>query len=92
VSPLGVTLLVTAIAAAIVVALVALGRSREHDPGRPWWQHAPVWVGVSAVFALVGLFVAPRLFGFTFVFLPFLWMRGGRRQHQRTNDEHDADA
>ena len=32
-------------------------------------------MGVSAVFVLLGLFVAPKLFGFAFLFLPFIWIR-----------------
>lgn len=42
---------------------------------RPWWGNPLLWVGVSAVFVLLGLFVAPKLFGFAFLFLPFIWIR-----------------
>ena len=42
---------------------------------RPWWGNPFLWVGVSAVFVLLGLFVAPKLFGFAFLFLPFIWIR-----------------
>jgi hypothetical protein len=42
---------------------------------------------VSIVFVLLGVFVAPRLLGFTFVFLPFLWVGGGRRPRQPTNGD-----
>jgi hypothetical protein len=41
---------------------------------RPWWGHPGVWLLVSAVFVFLGLFVFPKLFGFTFVFLPFIWL------------------
>ena len=27
------------------------------------------------MFVLLGLFVAPKLFGFAFLFLPFIWIR-----------------
>jgi hypothetical protein len=37
---------------------------------------------VSAVFVLLGVFVFPRLLGFTFLFLPFLWMRAAGRRRQ----------
>lgn len=43
---------------------------------RPWWGHPGVWLLVSAAFALLGLFVFPRLFGFAFLFLPFVWVGG----------------
>ena len=89
-SPLGVTILVTAISAAVVVALVVSARRREAEPGRPWWHHSPVWIGASVVFALLGLFVAPRLLGFTFLFLPFLWIGGGHRERRETS-HRDAD-
>jgi O-antigen/teichoic acid export membrane protein len=91
VSPLGVTLLAVAIVAAVVVSLVSFARRRAAEPDRPWWQHSTVWVGVSAVFVLLGLFVAPKLLGFTFVFLPFLWTGGGRRPRQRAIN-HDGEA
>jgi hypothetical protein len=42
---------------------------------RPWWGNPLVWVGVSAAFVVLGLLVAPKLFGFAFLFLPFIWIR-----------------
>jgi membrane glycosyltransferase len=86
VSPLAITLLAVAILCAVVVSLETFTRRRTAEPDRPWWQHSSVWLGVSAVFVLLGLFVAPKLLGFTFVFLPFLWMGGGRRPQQRTTN------
>ena len=50
------------------------------------WGHPAAWVLVSVVFVFLGLFVFPRLFGFTFVFLPFLWVGGLWRNRPR----HDA--
>ena len=47
-------------------------------PTRPWWGNPLVWVGVSAVFLMLGLFVAPHFLGGTVIFLPFLWIWGGR--------------
>jgi hypothetical protein len=58
---------------------------------RPARRFAPSpWVLGAIVLLLLGLFVAPRLLGVTFLFLPFLfgrwargrrgpWMPGGRR-------------
>jgi hypothetical protein len=59
---------------------VDLIRGRRH---RPWWGHPGVWLLVSAAFVFLGLLVFPRLFGFTFVFLPFLWIGGLWRQRPR---------
>ncbi len=39
-----------------------------------------VWVGGAAAFLALGLFVAPKMFGFTFLFLPLIWMRVPRRR------------
>ena len=91
-SPLAASLLVTAILVAIGVAVVRYGRRRAEHPSEPWWRSAPLWLGVSCVFALLGLFVAPKLLGFTFVFLPFLWVGGlGRREPQEPeHTDHDA--
>ena len=52
---------------------IDLERARR---ARPWWGNPGVWLLISAVFALLGLFVFPKLFGFTFLFLPFLWVGG----------------
>jgi hypothetical protein len=36
--------------------------------------------------------VFPRLLGFTFVFLPLIWMRGfGRRREPQDRSRHDDD-
>lgn len=54
------------------------------DPGRaarPWWGNPLVWVAVGCAMLLLGLVVAPRMFGVVFMLLPFVWMRGlGRRR------------
>jgi hypothetical protein len=94
VSPLAASALVTAAVVAIAVAVIRFGRHRATHPGEPWWRSAPLWLGASCVFALLGLFVAPKLLGFTFVFLPFLWIGGlGRREPRQPDSErtdHDA--
>jgi hypothetical protein len=44
------------------------------DPlARPWWGNPLVWLGVGLVSVLLGVFVWPWLFGFTFVAVPFVW-------------------
>jgi hypothetical protein len=40
-----------------------------------------------AAFVLLGLFVFPRLLGFAFLFLPFVWMRRSGRGPARRRDE-----
>ncbi|MGH2660333.1 MAG: hypothetical protein ACRDHS_11875 [Actinomycetota bacterium] len=79
------------VAASIVVFLTfsrSLGvRSFEEDAererfARPWWGSPLVWVGACAALALLGLMVAPRLFGVVFLLLPFIWI-GRFRRHQR---------
>jgi hypothetical protein len=69
---------------------VDLVRRRRH---RPWWGHPGLWLLVSAGFVLLGLFVFPKLFGFTFVFLPFLWVAGLLRSRPRGDEApHRPDA
>ncbi len=56
-------------------------------PRRPWWGNPATWIAAAALFLVLGLFVTPRLFGFLFLFSPFLWMRGNRH---RGPDRHDG--
>jgi hypothetical protein len=51
---------------------------------RPWWGNPWLWLGISAGCALLGLFVFPKLFGFTFLFLPFIWIGGRHRRDSNT--------
>lgn len=55
------------------------------DAERPWWGNPLLWLAVSVVFVVLGLFVLPHLFGGVFLFLPFVWVGGGfrRREPQR---------
>jgi hypothetical protein len=41
---------------------------------RPWWGNPLIWLAVSAVFLVLGIFVAPHFLGGTVIFLPFLWI------------------
>ena len=86
-SPAVIALVVTALA--IALGAVALGATTARGPTgegtrQPWWSTQAVWVGLSVAVLVLGLFVFPRLLGFTFLLLPLIWMRsGGRRPGQR---------
>jgi hypothetical protein len=43
-------------------------------PPRPWWGSPRLWVAVSVVFVLLGIFVWPVLFGGVFLLVPFIWL------------------
>ncbi len=75
---IGVTLLVLLVAA-IVLGLRGERRTRL-------WMPAPLLVLV-VVLAVLGLVVAPRLFGFVFLFLPLLWIRRGPARGEREAGE-----
>ena len=82
-----VLIVVVIILLALVVGAVVLGRSASGGsvgPSRPLWANPAFWVGASLVLLLLGAFVVPRLLGFTFLLLPFIWMRAsGRRRGSR---------
>jgi hypothetical protein len=66
-----------------VVAVLAL-RNRTEPRECPLWGAAPTWLIVCGVLLVLGLVVAPRLLGFTFLLLPFIWVGGlGRRRERR---------
>lgn len=50
---------------------------------RPWWARLGVWLLVAAVMVVLGVLVSPKLYGFTFLFLPFVWMSRGARSEPR---------
>jgi hypothetical protein len=89
VSPAVASIVVTLLFLAVVGGVVALtggaGSSSRATgiSGRLWWGRPAVWTAGGIAFVLLGAFVFPRLLGFTFVFLPFIWMRrsgaGNRR-------------
>lgn len=79
---------VVVIALVVAVALRVTERrgvpASTADLSRPWWGRPLLWLGVAATSAVLGLVVAPRIFGFTFLFLPFVWIGGtGRRTAER---------
>jgi len=68
----------------------SLAAPPRDPPGglRPWWMHPWLWLGVCAVFFVLGVAVRPWLFGGAFLFLPFVWVgrpRRGPRVDPRTN-------
>jgi hypothetical protein len=87
VGTLALILVPAAIFVAVVAAVVASRDRGIRDPARPWYSSPVAWVAGSLAFVLLGVFVFPRLFGFTILFLPFLLARSfGRRRpedHER---------
>lgn len=81
-SPLVATLVVTALAVAIAFGVARIGQERAARPAQPWWRSRAVWFGVASVVVLLGVFVAPQLLGFTFIFLPLFWIGGLGRRHR----------
>lgn len=75
------TLALILVPAALFVAVVWLVLTiREGAPGGRQWGAMPAWLGVSVALVVLGVLLAPRLFGFTFLLLPLLWMGRGRRR------------
>jgi hypothetical protein len=52
----------------------------EQDPDRPWLGRPHAWLVFAAAFLILGLFVAPKLFGGVFLFFPLFWFRRPRRR------------
>lgn len=92
-STLALILIPAALFVGAVVLVFALANGRRLGPARPLWSYPGMWIALSAVFVLVGVTVFPRLLGFTFVFLPMIWMRGfgNRRERGRRRDDRRAD-
>jgi hypothetical protein len=63
-------------------------------PARPWWGNPWLWIGVSAAFVVLGLFVWPGLFGGAFLFIPFVWVARPKpdRMDPRTNGHAKRDS
>ncbi|HEY7660962.1 MAG TPA: hypothetical protein VIC58_10230 [Actinomycetota bacterium] len=86
---MGTLALILVPAAIFIVGAAGLLAYRRHRA----WETVPsagfrlggtaTWVALSAVLFLVGVLVFPRLLGFTFLFLPLIWVRalGRRRPH-----------
>jgi hypothetical protein len=93
VGTLALILIPAAIFVAVVAGVVAFRNRGIRDPQQPWWGSPVVWVAGSLAFVLLGVFVFPRLFGFTILFLPFLLARsfGRRRPGDHERREPPAD-
>ena len=85
-----------------VVALVARATHQAESvgarpprsvPSRPWWGDPRVWVIAAIASVVVGVLLAPGLFGRVVVFLPFLWLgrarTGGHHGRRRGREEPD---
>jgi hypothetical protein len=94
----GSTLLLILAGFAVVAVALTLAARLGHRCGgdvdlvrgrrsRPWWGHPGLWILVSAGVVLLGLFVLPKLFGITFVLLPFVWV-GGLWRARAPGDAH----
>lgn len=80
---LALILVPAAIFVGIVVAVMGL-RGGGRTPGRPVAPFPARWALITAALLVLGLVIAPRLLGFTFVLLPFLLAAGaGRRRRER---------
>jgi hypothetical protein len=89
VGTLALILIPAAIFVAVVAAVVAFRNRGTRDPERPWYASPVAWVAGSAAFLLLGVFVFPRLFGFTILFLPFLLARSFGRRRPEDRERRD---
>jgi hypothetical protein len=89
VGTLALILIPAALFVGAVVLVLALRNGRLADPARPWWGYPGAWIAISTLFVLLGVMVFPRLLGFTFVFLPLIWMRGFGRRREPPQRPHD---
>ena len=89
---LALILIPAALFVGAVALVLALRNGRVAEPARPVWSYPGLWIALSTVFVLLGVVVFPRLLGFTFVFLPLIWMRGfGRRREPQQRSRHEDD-
>ena len=90
-SPLVATLVGTflcAVVGALALPSVLRGPRPDGEPGRTLRSNPAAWAVGAVLLMLTGAFLFPRLFGFAFLFLPFVWMRRmGRRERDRRPPE-----
>lgn len=71
---------VIAIGVTAAVVLIGVAVALLRDAGARSGLRVPVpWVAAGVVLLLIGVVLAPRLFGFTFLFLPLFLSRRLRR-------------
>lgn len=75
---LPVLLLVLVLAGFVAFMRRSVGPEEWARAQRPWWGNPLLWLAISGAFVILGLTVARQFLGFTFLFLPFLWI-GGKR-------------
>lgn len=79
-------LLPSVVAVACCAAYLRARMAREAigeggPPPEPFWATPAGFAFIAGLVLVVGMLVAPRLLGVTFLLLPFLWSRGpGRRR------------
>jgi hypothetical protein len=92
VGTLALILIPAALFVGAVALVLALRNGRVAGLGGPWWGYRGAWIAISTVLLLLGVMVFPRLLGFTFVFLPLIWMRGfGRRRDPQDRGRYEDD-
>ena len=81
---LALILIPAALFVGLVVAFLTLRGVRE-GTAPPFLALIPIrWLGLTALLLVLGLVIAPRLLGFTFLILPILLVFGsGRRRRGR---------
>lgn len=97
-SPAFIAIAVTVVTVAVFGLVIAAtgGASRTVSARRALPFPTP-WIVLGAMLLVVGVVVVPRLLGFTFLFLPFIWSRGRGRggptggTHEQDHDPFDED-
>jgi Na+/proline symporter len=56
----------------------APGREEPEQKDRPWWGNPLVWIALSALFLILGVFVAPHFLPGVILFVPFIWIGRSR--------------
>jgi hypothetical protein len=59
---------------------------------RPWWGNPLLWVAVSAVFVLLGVFVAPHFLPGVVIFVPLLWVGRSKTRGPQAGNHDGGDS
>lgn len=68
------------------VRLARVGIEETARGDRPPWGDPRLWLAAALPLLLVGLVLAPKIFGGAIVFLPFLWIVRPRAGSRRSPD------